>query len=460
MKRKEILVLFSLIILIIGFVTPASAYIIHPNRANGWTGSYFGNLSFANIETYIGIMPTEWERSITFAANTWETETGLTHHWIRNHDSGSFEVVNSSIQFAQVNINGPAIAQTSTYTKRDPIYFEDGTWIINENAPPEITSAIIDFNMNFPWTTNRVVALLGPIDVESIALHELGHAMGLRDMYTTFENGTFERDSDTPSVMNSYSGVRRELFQDDIDAMREIYGFNTTETPLPPGPSAPRPNETRTVTSRVSDAVNSIFNKYFPQASAKEDAYIAKEDAYITDVLVFRTLVTELRDEEMASLIIKGVVKENTEPQWETRNGQVPTEQEIENGVPLLIGYNTIVEVEKVYKGELPENSNEIKIKRLGGTIDRTTVKLDTDVAYQVGDEVILYLVGDENQYYEMNNRGKIFINTNEKSSSEMDINYMSIMGTNENKNAAVNAWGEIVDLKQLEETLNSLENI
>jgi len=434
MKRKELLVLFSLM-LIIGFVTPASAFIILDHMENGWSHN---NLSFANVRTSYGIMPADWEKSISAAAETWEKESGLKHHWIQGHEPK--DVSNASIQFARTNINANYLAQATTYSRRH----KEGLF-----APPEIIFSLVEFNTYYKWTTNEKEAAANSsvYDVQSIALHEMGHSMGLGDMYTMMGNGTFVNNK-TQSVMNAYTGVQRTLFDDDIKGMRAIYHFNNTgETPLPLGPSTPRPNETKTLTS-----ISNSLNKLFPRASAQEDAYI-------TNVIVYRTLATELLDEEMASLIVRGVVKENTEPQWENHGGQVPTEQEIEAGVPLLIGYNTIIEVEKIYKGKLLENSSEIQIKRLGGTIDRTTVELNADVSYQVGDEVILYLVGDENQYYEMNNRGKIFINKNEPSISEMFISKMSNMGLFGNTDTATNAWGETVDLEQLEEKLNSLEN-
>ena len=452
MKRNKLLILLSLM-LIIGFATPASAFIILEHMENGWSHN---NLSFANVRTSYGVMPAEWEKSISAAAETWEKESGLTHHWIQGHESQ--DVSNASIQFARRSINSNYLAQATTYSRRH---------YSGLSAAPVIEFSLVEFNTYYNWTTNEKEEYYRGndrskwvFDVQSMALHEMGHSMGLGDMYTMV-NGTVVNNK-TNTVMNAYTGVQRTLFEDDIEGMRAIYHFNNSgennnvEPPKPFNPpklSTPRPNETKTLASQISDSLKSATNKFFPKASASEDAYI-------TTVTVYRTLVTESLDEEIAGLIIRGVVKENTAPQWENHDGQIPTEQEIEAGEPLLIGYNTIVEVEKVYKGELPENSNEIIIKRLGGTIDRTTVELNADVGYQVGDEVILYLVGDENQYYEMNNRGKIFINKNEMSITDMFISKMGSMGIYENNDTAINAWGEIVDLEQLEEKLNSLENI
>lgn len=54
------------------------------------------------------------------------------------------------------------------------------------------------------------------IDVESVALHELGHSLGLR--HSDVNNSVMEA---------TYEGERRDLTQDDIDGIRAIYGNRT-----------------------------------------------------------------------------------------------------------------------------------------------------------------------------------------------------------------------------------------
>ena len=67
----------------------------------------------------------------------------------------------------------------------------------------------IFFNEAFNWTTDE---LGGGFDIETVALHEIGHAIGLGH-----ENGV-------PSVMATYyNGVQRDLFADDIAGVEAIY---------------------------------------------------------------------------------------------------------------------------------------------------------------------------------------------------------------------------------------------
>jgi hypothetical protein len=54
------------------------------------------------------------------------------------------------------------------------------------------------------------------IDMETVALHELGHSLGLR--HSDVNNSVMEA---------AYEGERRDLTQDDIDGIRAIYGNRT-----------------------------------------------------------------------------------------------------------------------------------------------------------------------------------------------------------------------------------------
>lgn len=67
----------------------------------------------------------------------------------------------------------------------------------------------IFFNDAWAWSDNPGA---GEIDVETVALHEIGHALG------------FGHENDVPSVMASfYAGVNRTLFADDIDGVTALY---------------------------------------------------------------------------------------------------------------------------------------------------------------------------------------------------------------------------------------------
>lgn len=62
-------------------------------------------------------------------------------------------------------------------------------------------------NTKFPWDTNG-----GDYDVETVYLHENGHALGLG------------HSQDPPAVMEAhYGGVQKTLFPDDIDGVSALY---------------------------------------------------------------------------------------------------------------------------------------------------------------------------------------------------------------------------------------------
>lgn len=71
----------------------------------------------------------------------------------------------------------------------------------------------IFFNDAWAWSDNPGTNK-NQIDVETVALHELGHSLGLGH----------ENDKDVPPVMASfYTGVNRTLFADDIDGITALY---------------------------------------------------------------------------------------------------------------------------------------------------------------------------------------------------------------------------------------------
>lgn len=86
----------------------------------------------------------------------------------------------------------------------------------------EIIESDIVFNsVDYQWAnygTSRV------IDVETVAVHELGHTVGLDDQY-----------KDSPEVMAAYSGTeRRMLTQAEINGAIYLYGYEgSTEPPAP-----------------------------------------------------------------------------------------------------------------------------------------------------------------------------------------------------------------------------------
>ena len=95
------------------------------------------------------------------------------------------------------------------------------TWV--NTATNTLVEFDIEFNDYYWWSTSSSPPSTY-FDVWSIALHELGHAVGLKDLYNS---------SDSAKVMYGYVGTgtkKRVLHADDIAGIRYIYGSITTPT--------------------------------------------------------------------------------------------------------------------------------------------------------------------------------------------------------------------------------------
>ena len=78
-------------------------------------------------------------------------------------------------------------------------------------------SGDIHFDDDETWTILSQASYGQPIDLETVAAHEIGHALGLNHSNVAC------------ALMNPfYTGSHRYLAQDDIDAIQSIYGIRTT----------------------------------------------------------------------------------------------------------------------------------------------------------------------------------------------------------------------------------------
>jgi len=93
-----------------------------------------------------------------------------------------------------------------------------------------LTESDVWYNLNYQWTTSLSVAQNSnsKLDLMSVALHELGHSVGLDDIYSTQYGGTLSpsdpRTKDYEQVMNLYNGPQRTLGNGDKYGLRKLYG--------------------------------------------------------------------------------------------------------------------------------------------------------------------------------------------------------------------------------------------
>jgi len=79
------------------------------------------------------------------------------------------------------------------------------------------------------WTTDWNTAVTqGKIDLQSVGVHELGHGIGMGDIYSSTYGGSLPpsdpRTKDFNQVMNLYNGPQRLLGDGDLTGVRKLYG--------------------------------------------------------------------------------------------------------------------------------------------------------------------------------------------------------------------------------------------
>ncbi|MDD4161674.1 MAG: matrixin family metalloprotease [Methanothrix sp.] len=161
--------------------------------------AYFKNekLSASNVQT-----------AVAAAANTWDAASNQ-----NLFADSSLVTVSSTVaadKYNKINtinwkpVTGTCLAYSRTWYSTNAV----------EGYKTALDSDLV-FNTKYTWRTDGSTS---GIDVQSVALHELGHTLGLGDIY-----GVTEFTDDTRQVMHYYTGVKRTLGNGDATGIWTLY---------------------------------------------------------------------------------------------------------------------------------------------------------------------------------------------------------------------------------------------
>jgi poly(3-hydroxybutyrate) depolymerase len=148
------------------------------------------------------------QNAVATAANTWDAATNQNIFADSNLVTASTTVSADKYDRNNVVAWKPVSSSALAYSR---------TWF-NYNKVDGYNTALesdIVFNTGYTWRTD---GLNGGIDVQSVALHELGHTLGLGDLY-----GKSQFSDDTRQVMHYYNGVKRTLGNGDSAGIWKLY---------------------------------------------------------------------------------------------------------------------------------------------------------------------------------------------------------------------------------------------
>jgi len=152
--------------------------------ASAWTTS---SLRWCLESTTDDVTEAEVLFSIARAAGAWDRWSGLT----MRHDCADPDITLSFTEAPDTFGSPYGVLAHAWFPESGVVEFDDAEdWAVDYQ----------------PWTSQ-------PIDLETVGLHELGHALGI------------DHSAETEAVMYPYYGAsRRSLDQDDIDGVQSLYG--------------------------------------------------------------------------------------------------------------------------------------------------------------------------------------------------------------------------------------------
>jgi hypothetical protein len=156
-----------------------------------------------------GLTTTQMQGAVSAAAETWDAATN------QNLFSDGGAVSTTAVQGKYDKQN---VISFLKYNPGCTALASAGTWyrLTKVNGFYPIVESDIAFNSNYRWTTTGAS---GAYDFQSVALHEMGHTIGLGDLYN---KAAFSKDS--RQVMHYYTGAKRTLGNGDATGVWKLYG--------------------------------------------------------------------------------------------------------------------------------------------------------------------------------------------------------------------------------------------
>ncbi len=156
-----------------------------------------------------GLTGAQMRGAVSAAAETWDAATNQNLF----SDGGAVDTTAVQGKYDKQNV--------VSFLKYNPgctALASAGTWyrLTKVGGYYPIVESDIAFNSNYKWTTTGAS---GAYDFQSVALHEMGHTIGLGDLYN---KAIFSKDS--RQVMHYYTGVKRTLGNGDSTGVWKLYG--------------------------------------------------------------------------------------------------------------------------------------------------------------------------------------------------------------------------------------------
>jgi hypothetical protein len=208
-----------------GYYDDSSAFVTGGWRWTNNPGIQLYLRNDANLKNE-GLTASQASSAILAATATWEgaTSQNLFASSITSSSTVSADKLDGKNVHAWKSVSGGALGYSRTY-------YYPSVYVTGANRKNYWKAAESDviYNTAYKWTTNAGAAYLNPnpnaplstniLDLQTVALHELGHTIGLGDTYL---NSVYKYD--LSQIMGFYDGPQRTLGAGDKNGVKALYG--------------------------------------------------------------------------------------------------------------------------------------------------------------------------------------------------------------------------------------------